>query len=132
MAQEPHSGLEGKVVAGGVDWNVHSWDGSESDVEQEYTNTSHFDPTEKIAYEAWHSVKRRFEGTFNFTYDSNNEPMPTLRAGNKVPATFTKTSGKTFNFPLIKIKELRITNGDRDGLFMVTVSFRNDGKYTFT
>lgn len=131
MPASYHVGFEGSVVANAIDWHVKSWNYTETVDFVETTNTGDYDPVTDRAYETGVRGKSRMEGEFNFGYDSNNQPEPSLVPGSIVAAVFTKLSGVSRSLN-IYITSLRLGPGDIAGQVDVTCSFRNNGKWSDT
>lgn len=136
--QVHHSGAEGIVTAAGIDWNVKSWEATETIGTRDTTNTSDYVPAENRVYRNQEGYKCSLEGTFEFDWDSNNSPVDpanldtTIRAGNKVPVVLTLPNGRAITLPKALITSTPIKTEGMEGIFSVTVQFGNAGPYIWS
>ena len=126
-----HSGAEGVVLCNSVDWEVQGWNFTETTNSQPTTNTSDYDPVTKRTWTRRAGTTTEGSGSFNFIYNSLNDPWPgdpgPLEPGQIVPASFQKTSGAVLSGQIYIDSTEHQTNGP-EGLQAITVNFHNPGK----
>jgi hypothetical protein len=131
VTQSLHTGGEGNVIAGGVDYCITGWDLTETVTTQDVSSTCNYDPGDAYMYSDIIGTMRGAKGSFKFNFDSDNNPFPNIRPGAIVTLkVYGSYEGVNFNFPKVLIIEMPLANQGMENIITVSCNWQSKGRYT--
>ncbi len=129
--QEYHSGGEGIVLMGTVDYNASGCTLTPTVADTDITTTADYDAVDKFLYENVQGVRRSASGEVSIFWDALNQPTPALREGAIIAINVVFPGGKHFDCPKALVSSIPLDTGGMTGVYSVKVNWKSKGKYTF-
>lgn len=132
MTQQYHTGGEGIALLDGIDFNITDANMNVQTDLAETTNTSDYNPTERVVYKNQITAARQGTGNITFGFDSNNLPWTHLKNPDGVPCVINfASSGATFTGS-IDLESFDVRKNGMTGKVEVSCSYRTKSIFTFT
>jgi hypothetical protein len=129
VPQDYYVGGNGVGMLNGTDYNITDCNMTVTTDLAEITNTSHYDPTDKVTYKDQIVASRQGSGTINFHFDGNNPPLADLHDPAGMTTIIHFAANKLVYNGAIDLENYAVAKNGMGGVVGFNCSFRTKGKF---
>jgi hypothetical protein len=127
LSESYSAGFHGTVTAGGIDWDVDTWEATKTTEWADTTNTGNYDSTDNTCWDDGIPTTTKYNGTFTASFSKVKNPFSVIDSGAVIPANFVAIIGKSITGN-IGIDSIAVNQGGIKGVVKFTVTWHSLGK----